>query len=104
VNSVEFAVWRAMSLIHVPCFSGWNTHGETSVAIKKRCMEILGYDEYIESHGDGLQILRYKETTAYIPHVVRSVVWFIVVPCVHVWRLCIFICQDTSHTFEFLVL
>lgn len=48
--------------------NGFDTHGTTSVAVKKRCMEILGYDEYIESHGDGLQILRYNLTTAYIPH------------------------------------
>ena len=26
---------------------------------------MLGFDEYIESHGDGLQILRYNQTTAY---------------------------------------
>ena len=26
---------------------------------------MLGFDEYIESHGDGLQILRYNLTTAY---------------------------------------
>jgi hypothetical protein len=48
--------------------NGFDTHGKTSVAVKKRCLEILGYDEYIESHGDGLQILRYNLTTAYIPH------------------------------------
>jgi len=29
---------------------------------------VLGFDEYIESHADGLQILRYNLTTAYIPH------------------------------------
>jgi hypothetical protein len=48
--------------------NGFDTHGKTSVLVKKRCLEILGYDEYIESHGDGLQILRYNHTTAYIPH------------------------------------
>jgi hypothetical protein len=29
---------------------------------------VLGFDEYIESHADGLQILRYNLTKAYIPH------------------------------------
>ena len=53
--------------------NGFDTHGKTSVAVKKRCLSILGYDEYIESHGDGLQILRYNQTTAYIPHMVCSV-------------------------------
>jgi hypothetical protein len=48
--------------------NGFDTHGKTAVSVKKRCLEILGYDEYIESHGDGLQILRYNLTTAYIPH------------------------------------
>ncbi len=32
---------------------------------KRRCFEVLGFDEYTESHGDGLQILRYNLTTAY---------------------------------------
>lgn len=31
-------------------------------------MEVLGFDEYLESHTDGLQILRYNLTTAYVPH------------------------------------
>jgi hypothetical protein len=31
----------------------------------RRCFQVLGFDEYIESHGDGLQILRYNQTTAY---------------------------------------
>lgn len=48
--------------------NGFDTDGKTAVGVKKRCLEILGYDEYIESHGDGLQILRYNKTTAYIPH------------------------------------
>jgi hypothetical protein len=38
--------------------NGFDTNGKTAVRVKKRCLEILGYDEYIESHGDGLQILR----------------------------------------------
>ena len=31
-------------------------------------MTILGFDEYEESLTDGLQVLRYNKTTAYIPH------------------------------------
>lgn len=34
----------------------------------RRCMSLLGFDEYIESQTDGLQVLRYNLTTAYIPH------------------------------------
>lgn len=34
----------------------------------RRCFDVLGFDEYIESHADGLQILRYNLTKAYIPH------------------------------------
>lgn len=33
-----------------------------------RCFDVLGFDEYLEGHADGLQILRYNLTTAYIPH------------------------------------
>ena len=29
---------------------------------------MLGFDEYVESYTDGLQVLRYNKTTAYIPH------------------------------------
>ena len=31
-------------------------------------MTVLGFDEYYESHTDGLQILRYNLTKAYTPH------------------------------------
>jgi len=31
-------------------------------------MKVLGFDTYIESFTDGLQVLRYNKTTAYIPH------------------------------------
>jgi hypothetical protein len=34
----------------------------------RRCFEALGFDEYLESHGDGLQILRYNITRAYNSH------------------------------------
>jgi len=33
-----------------------------------RSFQALGFDEYLESHGDGLQILRYNVTTAYNSH------------------------------------
>ncbi len=29
---------------------------------------MLGFDEYVESYTDGLQVLRYNKTTAYVPH------------------------------------
>ncbi len=36
--------------------------------IYRRSLEMLGFDEYVESYTDGLQVLRYNKTTAYIPH------------------------------------
>lgn len=48
--------------------NGFDTHGSTAVAVKKRSLEMLGFDEYVESYTDGLQVLRYNKTTAYIPH------------------------------------
>ena len=36
--------------------------------LNRRCFKALGFDEYVESHGDGLQILRYNLTTAYTTH------------------------------------
>lgn len=48
--------------------SGFDTSGKTAIKIKKRCFEALGYDEYIESHSDGLQILRYNVSKAYNSH------------------------------------
>lgn len=38
------------------------------IYLNRRCFDVLGFDEYIESHADGLQILRYNLTKAYIPH------------------------------------
>jgi hypothetical protein len=40
----------------------------TLVAVHRRSFDLLGIDEYVESHSDGLQILRYNKTTAYTPH------------------------------------
>jgi hypothetical protein len=48
--------------------SGFDTHGETAQAVKRRCFDVLGFDEYIEGHSDGLQILRYNQTKAYVAH------------------------------------
>jgi len=48
--------------------NAWDTHGKLAQVIKKRCMTALGFDEYYESHTDGLQILRYNLTKAYTPH------------------------------------
>ncbi|KAL3800190.1 hypothetical protein HJC23_001111 [Cyclotella cryptica] len=48
--------------------NGFDTHGKEAQAVKRRCMNVLGFDEYEESLTDGLQVLRYNKTTAYIPH------------------------------------
>jgi len=48
--------------------SGFDTHGKTALKIKRRCFSALGFDEYIDSHGDGLQILRYNVSKAYNSH------------------------------------
>eukprot|EP00934_Nitzschia_sp_Nitz4_P004873 Nitzschia sp. Nitz4//scaffold58_size112336//14927//16933//NITZ4_004017-RA/size112336-augustus-gene-0.16-mRNA-1//-1//CDS//3329554941//4863//frame0 len=48
--------------------SGFDTHGKTSMKVKQRCFQTLGFDEYIESHADGLQILRYNVSKAYNSH------------------------------------
>jgi len=48
--------------------NGFDTHGKVAQAVKRRCMNILGFDAYEESLTDGLQVLRYNKTTAYIPH------------------------------------
>ena len=48
--------------------NGFDTHGSEAQTVKRRCMDILGFDEYIESLTDGLQVLRYNKTTGYFPH------------------------------------
>ncbi|KAL3809682.1 hypothetical protein ACHAXA_004233 [Cyclostephanos tholiformis] len=48
--------------------NGFDTHSDVAQAVKRRCMTVLGFDEYEESLTDGLQILRYNKTTAYVPH------------------------------------
>lgn len=44
--------------------NGFDTSGPTAMQVKKRCLSALGFDEYIEGHTDGLQILRYN---TYVP-------------------------------------
>jgi len=48
--------------------NGFDTSGAVATAMKQRIFELLGFDEYWHSHTDGLQVLRYNLTTAYIPH------------------------------------
>ena len=48
--------------------NAWDTHGEVSRKVKKRCFSLLGIDSYADELSDGLQILRYNLTTAYVPH------------------------------------
>jgi hypothetical protein len=48
--------------------NGFDTHGKEAMIVKHRCMDILGFDTYIESLTDGLQVLRYNLTTGYFPH------------------------------------
>ena len=45
--------------------NGFDTHGKEAQAVKRRCMDVLGFDDYEESLTDGLQVLRYNKTTAY---------------------------------------
>ena len=45
----------------------FDTWSEAAVALKKRSFELLGMP-YDETFSDGLQVLRYNLTTAYIPH------------------------------------
>jgi hypothetical protein len=48
--------------------NGFDTHGKTAMAVKKRCFKMLGFEKYDESFADGLQVLRYNKTTAYVSH------------------------------------
>jgi hypothetical protein len=40
--------------------NAWMTHKTVAVTLKKRIFELLGYDEFLDGHDDGLQVLRYK--------------------------------------------
>lgn len=48
--------------------NGFDTHGKTAMILKKRCFKMLGFEKYDESFADGLQVLRYNKTTAYVSH------------------------------------
>mmetsp|Transcript_50011 Transcript_50011/g.150449 ORF Transcript_50011/g.150449 Transcript_50011/m.150449 type:complete len:346 (-) Transcript_50011:820-1857(-) len=48
--------------------NGFDTQGRVAMEVKRRCLDVLGFDEYVESMTDGLQVLRYNKTTAYVPH------------------------------------
>lgn len=48
--------------------NAWDTHGTLAQTIKRRCLSVLGIDEYQESLTDGLQILRYNQSNAYTAH------------------------------------
>jgi hypothetical protein len=48
--------------------NAFDTDGETAIKLKQRCFTTLGFDDYLESFADGLQVLRYNESKAYIPH------------------------------------
>eukprot|EP00980_Cylindrotheca_fusiformis_P000596 scaffold154_cov129-Cylindrotheca_fusiformis.AAC.13 len=45
-----------------------STTGTNENSIFRRIFELLGFDEYWNGHDDGLQILRYNESKAYIQH------------------------------------
>ena len=34
----------------------------------RRCFKLLGFEKFDDAYADGLQVLRYNETTAYVPH------------------------------------
>jgi len=46
----------------------FDVNSPTALNIKKRSFELLGIRPYDESFADGIQILRYNQTTAYISH------------------------------------
>jgi len=48
--------------------NAFDTSSDVAMALKKRCFELLGMRPYNEHWADGLQILRYNTTTAYINH------------------------------------
>ena len=44
------------------------TNTTTAMKLKKRCFKLLGVPEYDERQCDGMQVLRYNQTTAYTTH------------------------------------
>ena len=48
--------------------NAFDTSSKVAMDLKKRCFSLLGMNPYNEHWADGLQILRYNTTTAYINH------------------------------------
>ena len=48
--------------------NAWDVSSPIAMAIKRRAFELLGVFPYDETLADGLQLLRYNQTTAYIDH------------------------------------
>ena len=48
--------------------SGFDTSSPVASKLKRRGVSLLGFDEYTEGFTDGLQILRYNQSTAYNSH------------------------------------
>jgi prolyl 4-hydroxylase len=53
-----------------------------SIKLKQRCFQLLGIHPYQESWSDGLQVLRYNQSKAYIPHLD----WMDAIPGEHDWH------------------
>lgn len=49
--------------------NAWVQHTPTAERLKRRTFELLGFTRYDENCADGLQVLRYNATQAYIEHV-----------------------------------
>lgn len=48
--------------------NAWVKHTKTAEKLKRRAFDLLGFDHYAESMADGLQLLRYNESNAYVAH------------------------------------
>jgi len=48
--------------------NGFDTGSPTAFLVKRRAFKILGFHQYYESFADGLQVLRYNQTSAYVAH------------------------------------
>lgn len=48
--------------------NAFDTHSHTAMTIKERCFKTLGIFEYEDEVSDGLQVLRYNISTAYVDH------------------------------------
>ena len=54
--------------VHRTSENAFDTSSEHAKAMKKRVFELLGISPYEEMMADGLQVLRYNQTTAYRDH------------------------------------